>query len=139
MRFLLGAILLNTGIALLVVNRAVGSDSVGFAVIGDFGSGSANEAAVAAKVAQWIPDFVVTTGDNSYGTNSIDFNIGQFYSQYIGDYTGIYGAGADTNRFFPSLGNHDYTDGGGLTAYLNYFSLPGAGVLSSLSSNNERY
>lgn len=139
MHFLLRAILLYTGIALLVVVCAVGSDSVGFAVIGDFGSGSANEAAVAAMVAQWIPDFVVTTGDNSYGTNSIDFNIGHFYSQYIGDYTGIYGAGADTNRFIPSLGNHDYADGGGLTAYLNYFSLPGAGVLSSLSSNNERY
>ena len=68
-------------------------------------------------------------GDNSYDATAIDTNIGQYYSDFIGNYTGSYGTGSLVNRFFPSLGNHDYTDGGGSAAYFNYFTLPG----------NERY
>ena len=41
--------------------------------------------------------------------------------------------GSDTNLFFPALGNHDWTDGGGLQAYLDFFTLPES------SSGNERY
>lgn len=102
-----------------------------FAVIGDYGSGSAAEGDVASLVASWNPEFVVTTGDNNYpygDVSTIDPNIGQFYSSFIGPYAGSYGSGASTNRFFPSLGNHDwYTPGA--APYLAYFSLPG----------NERY
>ena len=58
---------------------------------------------------------------------------------YIGNYQGSYGPGSSTNRFFPALGNHDITDGGGLTAYLNYFTLPGAGIPTTNTSGNERY
>src|SRR6185295_7904816 len=43
-------------------------------------------------------------------------------------YTGAYGAGATTNRFFPALGNHDWV-AEGAAPYLAYFTLPG----------NERY
>ncbi len=43
------------------------------------------------------------------------------------------------NRFFPALGNHDHTDGGGLPAYLAYFTLPGAGIVQPHPSGNERY
>lgn len=114
-------------------------DTVRFAVIGDYGNGSTNEGLVATLVNSWNPQFVITTGDNSYGASPIDFNIGQFYSAYIGAYTGTYGTGSLSNRFFPSLGNHDYTDGGGLTAYLNYFTLPGAGIPTTGTSGNERY
>ena len=114
-------------------------DSATFAVIGDYGSGTAAEESVATMISLWSPDFIVTTGDNSYGSNPIDFNIGQFYSNYIGAYTGVYGQGSDTNRFLPSPGNHDYSDGGGFGAYLNYFTLPGEGVSSSMTSGNERY
>jgi hypothetical protein len=103
--------------------------AVTFAALGDYGSDNSNEQAVANLVASWNPDLIITTGDNSYGSTPIDDNIGQYYSQYIGNYTGSYGAGSLINRFFPSIGNHDYSDGGGITAYLNYFTLPG----------NERY
>jgi len=105
------------------------STSVLFAAFGDFGSNNSNEQAVADLVHSWNPDFIVTTGDNSYDSTPIDDNIGKYYSDFIGDYVGSYGPGSPTNRFFPSVGNHDYTDGGGITAHYNYFTLPG----------NERY
>ncbi len=117
----------------------VAGPEVTFAVIGDYGDGSSDEGAVATMIDGWGPDFIVTTGDNSYGSNPIDINIGQFYSSFIGNYTGAYGAGATVNSFFPSIGNHDYSDGGGISAYLNYFTLPGSSVESSNTSGNERY
>ena len=107
------------------------TDTIRFAVIGDYGTGDANEAAVASQVKSWNPDFIITVGDNnySYGAQStIDQHIGQFYADYIYPYTGTYSGTATVNRFFPALGNHDwYTTGA--TPYLNYFTLPG----------NERY
>lgn len=102
-----------------------------FAVIGDYGLAGENERAVASLVESWQPDFVVTTGDNNYPAGSaatIDANIGQYYSAFIHPYQGAYGPGAASNRFFPSLGNHDW-DGAAAAPYLAYFTLPG----------NERY
>jgi hypothetical protein len=102
-----------------------------FAVIGDFGSGDQNEADVADLVLNWQPEFIITVGDNNYPTGSaatIDAHIGQFYHSYIFPYSGTYGEGADTNRFFPAIGNHDMMTGKG-QPYLDYFTLPG----------NERY
>jgi tartrate-resistant acid phosphatase type 5 len=103
-----------------------GAATIRFAVIGDYGDDNANEAAVAALVNKLNPDFIITTGDNSYGGTAIDDNIGQYYGDYIGNYTGSYGAGSPTHRFFPSLGNHDWDDGGGIAAYTSYFTLPGS-------------
>lgn len=108
--------------------------AVRFAVIGDFGEAGQAEADVAARVKSWMPDLLLTTGDNSYpaGTAALyDPNVGQYYARYIGNYSGAYGPGSATNRFFPTLGNHDW-DGavsGMPTPYTNYFTLPG----------NERY
>lgn len=107
------------------------------AVIGDFGSGNENAARVAALVNGWDPDFIVTTGDNNYPDGeaaTIDENIGQLYGQYIGNYQGDYGPGSPTNRFWPSLGNHDWhtitcTGDTCTGAHFDYFTLPG----------NERY
>jgi len=102
-----------------------------FAVIGDYGSAGQPELDVANLVRSWNPDFVITTGDNNYSigaATTIDANIGQYYHEFIYPYTGAYGAGAAFNRFFPTLGNHDW----GTTnaqPYIDYFSLPG----------NERY
>jgi tartrate-resistant acid phosphatase type 5 len=114
-------------------------DSVRFAVIGDFGQDGSAELSVANLVKSWHPDFVVTAGDDSYGSTPIDNNIGKYYADYIGSYVGSYGSGTDTNRFFPSLGNHDYSDGGGINAYLGYFTLPGNNIPGSNSSGQERY
>ena len=72
-----------------------------------------------------------TTGDNNYPTgaaDTIDANIGKYFHDYIFPYRGTYGRGAEVNRFFPTLGNHDwYTSEA--QPYLDYFTLPG----------NERY
>lgn len=105
--------------------------AVRMAVIGDYGDGSQAEADVAALVKTWMPDVVVTTGDNNYPSGAaatIDGNVGRFYHQFIAPYTGRYGEGADVNRFFPALGNHDWDArrGRGLPPqpYIDYFTLP---------------
>jgi tartrate-resistant acid phosphatase type 5 len=120
-------------IVLLIAIFPVSSqqDTVRFAVIGDYGSAGSASAAVAAMVIGWSPDFILTTGDNNYpsgAAETIDDNIGQYYSDFIFPYYGEYGTGGDINRFFPTLGNHDWlTDDA--QPYLDYFTLPG----------NERY
>jgi len=102
-----------------------------FAVIGDYGEAGTEEGDVAALVAGWSPDLVLTAGDNNYpagAADTIDANIGQYYHDFICPYTGAYGAGSDSNRFLPSLGNHDWGTANA-QPYLDYFELPG----------NERY
>lgn len=98
-----------------------------FAVIGDFGSAGQPEADVATLVKSWNPDFIVTVGDNNYPdgeAETIDPNIGQYYSDYIFPYVGEYESTATENRFWPALGNHDLrTDDG--QPYYDYFTLPG--------------
>ena len=116
-----------------------GGGTLRFAAFGDYGSAGTSEAAVARLVSSHAPDIIITTGDNSYGSTAIDVNVGQYYSSYIGHYVGSYGPGSVTNRFFPTLGNHDYSDGGRLSAYLAYFTLPESGVLNENTSGNERY
>jgi hypothetical protein len=101
---------------------------VRFAAFGDYGNGS-GMLAVANLIASWNVDFIVTTGDNGYDAQvPLDDQIGPAYRDYIGNYNGAYGSGSGINRFFPSLGNHDYEDIG-VNAYLDYFTLP----------DNERY
>lgn len=102
-----------------------------FAVIGDYGMDNADERRVATLVKSWSPEFIITTGDNNYPLGeqaTLDANIGKYYAEYIYPYTGAYTKTATMNRFFPSMGNHDWYTAGA-TPYLNYFALPG----------NERY
>jgi tartrate-resistant acid phosphatase type 5 len=102
-----------------------------FAVIGDYGLGTPYTGHVALMVQSWSPQFIATVGDNNYPEGSaetIDDNIGRFYSSYIASYRGRYGEGAATNRFFPVPGHVDW-DTDSLNPYLQYFTLPG----------NERY
>jgi len=104
---------------------------VKFAVIGDFGLDGVPEADVAALVHSWHPDIILTVGDDNYpsgAASTIDVNIGKYYHDYIFPYSGTYGPGADVNRFFPALGNHDWITTNA-QPYLDYFVLPG----------NERY
>jgi tartrate-resistant acid phosphatase type 5 len=106
---------------------SVDQEAVRFAVIGDYGLAGAPARDIADLVKSWDPDFIITTGDNNYpngAAETIDDNIGQYYHEYIFPYRGAYGEGADINRFFPVLGNHDYQT---LNAqpYFDYFSLPG--------------
>lgn len=101
------------------------------AVIGDYGLSGEPLKQVATLINTWQPDYILTTGDNNYPdgeAETIDENIGQYFADYIGNYQGSYGPGADKNRFFPALGNHDLNTLQG-QPYLDYFTLPG----------NERY
>ena len=102
-----------------------------FAAIGDYGAAADETGELADMMKSWHPDFIITVGDNNYPIGAaahMDAAIGQFFHQYIYPYQGKYGEGADINRFFPSLGNHDVkTDDG--EPYFDYFTLPG----------NERY
>lgn len=108
-------------------------DSITFAVIGDYGSGNANEQRVADLVHSWNPAFVTTLGDNVYSADNIDpfgalrRKVGRYYQTDI-----------DAGNFFPSLGNHDWGHpgtpllwndaNGNLTgAWFNFFNLPGNG------------
>jgi tartrate-resistant acid phosphatase type 5 len=114
-----------------------------FAVIGDYGAeatGGGNfQAKVADMVKAWKPEFIITTGDNNYPkgeADTIDRNIGKYYRDYIFHYKGKYFPidRAEHNRFFPSLGNHDWdckdcAQNGIPKPYVDYFELPG----------NERY
>lgn len=102
-----------------------------FTVIGDYGTGGQGEEEVANLIKSWNPDLIITTGDNNYPdgeADTIDENIGQFFHSLIYPYKGSYGAGGQQNRFFPSLGNHDWNTAE-VKPYLDYFTLPG----------NERY
>jgi Calcineurin-like phosphoesterase len=70
-----------------------------FAVVGDFGSGDANETAVASLIDSWHPDFVLTVGDNAYPEGSPDL--------LDRDIFGPYAAVMRESAWFPALGNHD--------------------------------
>jgi len=121
---------------------------VTFAVIGDYGMDDRNARAVARLVESWDPAFVITTGDNYYnpaggtGTGKYDESTGAHYGRWLADITTRGkrqpSGEATVNAFFPSLGNHDYTDATpALKTYLTYFKLPGEGF--SNTSDNERY
>jgi hypothetical protein len=100
-----------------------------FAAIGDYGYAGPAERDVANLVKSWNPDFILTLGDNNYDvgdSTTIDQNIGQYYHEYIYNYKGRYGPKTFSDRFFPSLGNHDYYTRNG-QAYRDYFTLPGNG------------
>lgn len=106
---------------------AQGTNTVSFAIVGDYGLSGTPEANVATVVKSWAPEFIVSAGDNNYPSGAaatIDANIGQYYHDYIYPYTGTYGAGATTNNFYPIPGNHDWVTANA-QPYFNYFTLPG--------------
>ena len=123
------AILVSAAFLWLTANL---SNAMVIGVIGDYGSSTTNEQHVADLIKSWNPDFIMTVGDNNYPdglASTIDTNVGRFFHEYIYPYTGSYGAGASSNRFWPCIGNHDILYGGGPDPYVAYFTLPG----------NERY
>jgi tartrate-resistant acid phosphatase type 5 len=100
-------------------------------ILGDYGTTEPESFAVASLVRAVAPHLLITLGDNNYpdgAAATIDANIGQHYHAWIAPYRGAYGPGAEVNRFFPTLGNHDWR-ADDAQPYLDYFELPG----------NERY
>jgi tartrate-resistant acid phosphatase type 5 len=110
------------------------SDTILFAVIGDYGKAGEPEEKVASMVKSWNPDFIITTGDNNYESgemSTIQQNISQYYGEYIYNYDApveyqCKGKAFEEaiNRFFPSPGNHDAGSREKLVPYLNFFTLP---------------
>ena len=125
---------------LLTPASLLAQTTIRFAVVGDYGDTPPNSGNVSALIAGWNPDFVITTGDNNY-TNPTpappshyaawDGAVGQYYHDFItypaGSGSSWAGAGSVSNKFFPSLGNHDWD--AGIAGWYSYFELPG----------NERY
>lgn len=81
------------------------TDSVKFAVIGDFGTGDASEYQVAAQMAAFrgrFPfDFVITTGDNIIGGQDRPADFAEKFEQ---PFRALLNARV---RFYATLGNHD--------------------------------
>ena len=77
-----------------------------FAVIGDFGySLNEHEGKVAALVRSWDPEFIITLGDNRYGTIDYDLAVGQYFCEFLFETeTGRTCSGGDalSNAFFPT-------------------------------------
>ncbi len=109
----------------VVGSSASAQDSIRFAAFGDYGpdGNGTGATAVAALVNDIGPDFIISLGDQCYGSKPpIAMQVGKPYGQWVAD-----------GRFWPSLGNHEYSDGCGggsrASGYRAYFTLP----------NNERY
>ncbi|HVU77848.1 MAG TPA: metallophosphoesterase [Gaiellaceae bacterium] len=95
-----------------------GAAAFTFAVVGDFGSGTAKEAAVASLIGSWHPDFVLTVGDNAYPEGSpglLDRDIFRPYAAVM-----------RASAWFPALGNHDVRANAGRPE-LRAFHSPGSG------------
>ena len=117
------------GSALLMASSVLGSpvfaqDTVGFAAFGDYGpdGSGTGTSAVAQLVNNRAPDFIISLGDQCYGSAPpIATQVGKYYSSWVTE-----------QRFWPSLGNHEFADACGgrrASGYYSYFDLP----------NNERY
>ena len=107
------------GLVLAAASSAAGAQN--FAAFGDYGNQSGANA-VATFVKSRNPDYILSLGDQCY-------DAAPALSQQVG---GKYGSYVTARKFWPTLGNHEFSDGcGGGTAkgYFSYFTLP----------NNERY
>lgn len=110
--------------------------TVGF--LGDSGRVGSDLLSVSDLVKSWSPDFIIHLGDLVYADGVVDAGVGDyeecigqyFGADYVGGYNGIYGVGPTENKFFPTLGNHDW-DEGGIFNYLDFFSVA--------KNPNERY
>jgi len=98
-----------------------------FAVIGDFGSNTDDELAVSELVKGWDPEYIVTLGDNWYGSqvtlSDLDLKVGKYYQEFLHPYVGSYGDGASEQRMFAAIGNHDRAPSGRLELVMQYFNL----------------
>jgi len=115
------------------------SDKLRFFVIGDFGSGDASQRAVAVAMANEFQRlsgdnpvrFVITTGDNIYGTYGLTLrfsNSGDRDSHWESRFFRPYAPLVVRIPFYPSLGNHDGNETevrADLPAYLDNFFFPG--------------
>lgn len=113
------------------VRRAPGAFSV--ALVGDYGTESPGQQAVARMIDRWDPRAVFTLGDNVYSNDAedpwevLDRKCIRYFRRFV-----------EQGRFYPALGNHDWGDpgtallgpdgdGGTAGAWHDVFDLPGNG------------
>lgn len=119
--FLLGTALPSLGGAPAPLQDKEAGEIVRFAVLGDFGDagnhkpGKDRELDVSNLIKCWdrsqTLDFIITVGDNNYPkgkAKTIHRNIGEYYREFIDLDDAKYGPDDGRNRFWPTLGNHDY-------------------------------
>jgi hypothetical protein len=95
-----------------VLFDALPEDEDVFAYFADWGLIGDDSAAVEELVESWSPEFIVTGGDNKYGATMADVLATLPYYQSM----------IDAELFYPAIGNHDLSDGGGLADFLATFS-----------------
>ena len=91
------------------------------AVVGDYGSGDKNEAAVAKMVAAGKPDFVVSVGDNVYTHKSYGTLVKKFYPKIL----------------VPVAGNHDHIND--IRRFDKYFGIDGSRTYSYLAPSGVEF
>ncbi len=121
-------------------NKSIASDSfrtrtkkpfTRFAVMGDFGAGTTQQAAIAYRIAQQRPQFVLTTGDNVYHSGLEEEYRKNLFPYYLASGTEP-AKGAQlmsTIPFYMVIGNHDVRSDSlnqepGSFAYFYYSDLP---------------
>lgn len=85
-----------------------------FAYISDWGNlatAGSNAPAVSDLIEGFAPEVMVTGGDNKYGDTLTNIFATMTY----------YSSLRDTALFYPAIGNHDLSDGGGLTDFTDNF------------------
>ena len=102
-----------------------------FAVLGDFGAGSSQQAAVAYRIAEQKPQFVVTTGDNVYENGLAEEYRTNLFPYYLPQENAPAKGAPLMNSipFYMVLGNHDVREDSldkepGSFAYFYYSDLP---------------
>jgi hypothetical protein len=130
---LAGADLLGTDPSPQVSTAAAPGAPYSFAVLGDYGAGTTNEAAVMSRIGASPANFVVTVGDNVYNsgleTEYGDLSQGNIFpSQYLPALGG--------KPIFASEGNHGFSIN---TPYIQDFASPQAAAASGGRDVSESY
>jgi predicted phosphodiesterase len=89
------------------------SGRIRFTTTGDFGGGTASEAAVVNLMNQQDPDFFITLGDNTYERGTLaemDQKVFPQYANFLDSHGAVW-----------VLGNHDHTTQQGTPSILNFF------------------
>lgn len=101
-----------------------------FAVLGGYGPGDTNSAAVARLINSWNPLFVTTTGGSYFAADvttiaSIDSQVGAPYGSYMLPYQGALPLPAPARNFFwPVISDIEWISPAAVAAYLAYFPVP---------------
>ena len=115
----------------------VGTDqSITAWILGDCGTGNANQAAVRDAYHNYIgnthTDMILLLGDNAYNSGTD--------TEYQGAIFDIYTSKLKNSMVWSCPGNHDYYAQSGLNAdYYDIFTFPTSGEAGGLASNTEKY